>query len=215
MDKAFRNALAVSVIIHAGIVAPLYGQNLLKPDAARVNPVIVDYVILKDMALPTVTNISHRGSAINAVQKEALGIKGEAAQPRSAVKTHDRSEYRKKLAALKVKRAMDQAAKKEAAIKSSKDYIQYYEALKDKVKAKLQENYKFYRGEGDVYLSFALSSGGNLISYDIDRARSAHDEVLLHITATSLKAVSPFPPVPKALSTNPKISFNLAISFKK
>ena len=97
----------------------------------------------------------------------------------------------------------------------NRDYMNYYQLIREKVRKRLKDNYGYYNREGEVCLSFTIRPNGSLISYSIDRAKSAKDEVLLHITVASLKAVSPFPPVPRSLLTTPNISFNIVISFKK
>ena len=224
MDIGLKSAFIISAIIHAAIAAPLYKYNLLKNDFARTGPVIVDYIILKEMSNVTISN-TDKGGSVSLPETGNQEIKKAQPQINPPVR-HDKEYYRKRLEAARLKEKKDpaadktagqkdrEAAGKEARIKSSKDYMTYYGFLKDRIRAGLQENYKFYSGEGDVYLSFVISAKGALISYDIDRSRSSEDEVLLHITGASLKAASPFPPLPKTISTD-KMSFSVTVSFRK
>ena len=240
MDITLKSAFVISSMIHAAIAVPLYNNNLLRGDFVKKDPAIVDYIILKEISNITIANTGKKDTTV-ATDQDKIDIKNAPAPARrslgeggpTAAETrhkdaanHTRSEYLKRFEAAKLKekkrelsgRPQEQyaqeAAKKEAQIRSSKDYLDYYGFLKEKIRARLQENYKFYKGEGDVYISFVLGSKGQLLSYSIDRSKSAKDEVLLHITGASLMAVSPFPPLPKILSES-KMSFSITISFKK
>ncbi len=224
MDIGFKSAFLISAIIHAGVAAPFYNHALLKNDFFKKDSVIVDYVILSQISNITAANTADRETAVTA-GAERIDIKKASTQGNSAVK-HDKEYYRKKseAAGLKEKknpavnntaeRMAVEADKKDAKIQYNKDYIKYYGFLKDRIKARLQENYRFYKGEGDVCLSFVLNAKGALLTYNIDRSRSSKDDVLLHITRASLIAVAPFPPLPKAISAG-QMSFNITISFKK
>lgn len=221
MEIGLRSAIIISAILHAAIVVPFYNHNLIRNDFVKKNSVIVDYIILKQISNLTIANVSGRGSPAD-TEGQKLDVKNTPAPETPAVK-HGRSYYDRKHLKSGVAQASKAgagqgqavtAAGKEAGIRSSRDYINYYGYLKERIKERLQGNYKFYKGEGDVYLSFILSSQGALLSYDIDRSKSTTDEVLLHITGTSLKAVAPFSPLPKSISS-PKMSFAITVSFKK
>lgn len=225
MDITFRSAFIISALIHAVIIAPFYNHNLLRHGFCKRNSVIVDYVILKDMANIAAVNAANKDVIVGISEAPKIEVKKDVAESKLAVQTDDAG-YRKSLEISRLKetkeplknvsarQAAQGTAKKEAQIKSSKDYIDYYDFLKNKIRIRLQENYRFYKGEGDVYLSFTLAANGALLAYNIDRSRSSKDEVLLHMTGASLKAVSPFKPLPKAISA-PKMSFNITIAFKK
>lgn len=213
MELGLKSAFMISAVIHAGIAAPFYSQNLLKTDFEKKSAVIVDYLILKEMSNIVPGNVSDKES-ITVAQAPKVEARSAPNDNRVNVK-HSKLDYRKRLEAARVKEKKSTGAeKKEAKLKSSKDYINYYGLLKDRIKARLQGNYKFYKGEGDVYLSFVLNEKGILLSYNIDRSRSSKDEVLLQITRASLVAVAPFPALPKSISA-PETSFSITISFKK
>ena len=230
MDITLKSAFVVSTMIHAAIAVPLYHNNLLRSDFVKKDPAIVDYIILKEISNIAIANTGRKDTAAVADQ-DKIGVKKAAtpvaveARPKKAA-MHTRWEYLKRFEAARLKETkrelagrpteqnLQEAAKKEVQIKSSKDYQDYYGYLKEKIRTRLQANYRFYKGEGDVYISFVLGSKGQLLSYAIDRSKSAKDEVLLHITGASLMAVSPLPPLPKIIS-EPKMSFSITVSFKK
>ena len=211
------------MMIHAAIAVPFYSHNLLKTDFEKKNAVIVDYVILKELSNITPANVSNKESIAEARIPKVDVNSAPGAENKTPTK-HSKLDYKKKLEEIRSKgksgtkvsanEAASEADKREARIRSSKDYLDYYGFLKEKIKARLQENYKFYKGEGDVYLSFVLNAKGVLIGYNIDRSKSSKDEVLLQVTRASLVAVAPFAPLPKSIS-DPHVAFNITISFKK
>jgi hypothetical protein len=223
MEIGLRSAFIISAIIHAGFAVPFYNHSLLKAHFEKRNAVIVDYVILRELSNITPANIGNKESVVVA-QAPKIDVKSTPSTENKTPTKHSKLDYRKKLKAIRskekpeakvsAKQTVSGADKKESQIKSSKDYIDYYGSLKEKIKARLQENYKFYTGEGDVYLSFVLSAKGALVSYNIDRSKSSKDEVLLQITRASLMAVAPFAPIPRSIS-EPQASFNITISFKR
>lgn len=222
MDITLRGAFIISAIIHAGLFAPFYNQQILRQELEKKNTVVVDYVILKEIAAAISTNkeivLKSPGTPRIDIQKE-IAVKP---QPAPQIKSDNRkseksSKLKEKTASHKrdaVKNSSREAAKKESRLKQNKDYVNYYQLIREKIRARLKDNYRHYNREGEVHLSFVLTQNGSLLSYAIDRSKSTQDDVLLHITATSLKAISPFPALPRSLSMS-KMSFNIIISFKK
>lgn len=222
MEISLRGAFIISAILHAGLFAPFYNQQLLRHEIEKRNSTVVDYVILKEIAHAISTNkeivLKKAETPSIDIQKEVSVKPQVTPQAKAADKKSSRSDRLKERARSHrqdaLKNSASEAAKKEAQLRQNKDYVNYYNLIREKIRSRLKDNYQYYRREGDVYLSFTLTPNGSLLSYSIDRSRSTQDEVLLHITATSLKAVSPFPALPKSLSTS-KMSFNISISFKK
>jgi outer membrane biosynthesis protein TonB len=222
MDITLRGAFIISAIIHAGLFAPFYNQYLLRQELEKKNTVVVDYIILKEIATALTTNrevvLKRPETPQIDIQKEvavkpqpAAQVKADNKKNKKSSKLKERTKSRKSDA---VKDSSEEAAKYEAQLKQNKDYVNYYQLIREKMRAKLKDNYQYYSREGEVHLSFVLTQNGSLLSYAIDRFKSTQDEMLLHITATSLKAISPFPALPRSLSMS-KMSFNIMISFKK
>ena len=222
MDISLRGAFIISVIIHAGVFAPFYNQHLLQMEMEKKNSVVVDYVILKEIAAAIATNkevvLKRPETPRIDIQKE-VAVKPQPvpqgqADNRNSSKTSklkDRTKLHKHGA---VRDTAKDQVKTDARLKKDRDYVNYYQLIREKIRSKLKDNYQYYKREGDVYLSFTLTQNGSLLTYSIDSAKSTQDETLLHITATSLKAISPFPALPKSLSAS-QMSFNIVISFKK
>jgi len=217
MEMNLRSAIVISFIIHASLFAPFYNHHLIKMELEKRNSVVVDYIVLKEIieAINTNKEVVLRTPETSQIdiQKDITVKQQEAARKEADFKKSAQANQLKAKDDDVLKVASSESAKKEAALKSDKDYISYYELIREKIRARLKNNYKYYKNEGDVYLSFTINPNGSLLIYNIDRAKSTTDEVLLHITSTSIKAVSPFPPIPRTLSL-PKISFSIVISFK-
>ena len=222
MDITLRGAFIISAVIHAGVFAPFYNQHLLRQELEKKNTVVVDYVILKEIATAIATNkevvLKRPETPQIDIQKEvavkpqpAAQVKADNRKSAKSSKLKDRTKSHKRDA---VKDSSKEAAKKKTQLKQSKDYVNYYQLIREKIRSRLKDNYQYYNREGEVHLSFVLTQNGSLLSYAIDRSKSTQDEVLLHITATSLKAISPFPALPRSLLIS-KMSFNIVISFKK
>ena len=188
----------------------------------KKNTVVVDYIVLKEIATAIATNkeivLKRPETPRIDIQKEIAAkpqpvpqVKADNRKSAKSGKLKERTKSRKRDA---VKDSSKEAAKKEAQVKQSKDYVNYYQLIREKIRSKLKDNYQYYSREGEVHLSFVLTQNGSLLSYEIDRSKSTRDEMLLHITATSIKAISPFPVLPRSLSMS-KMSFNIMISFKK
>lgn len=222
MTMTLRSALALSAIIHAGIFMPFYNQHLLRQEIEKRDTVVVDYVILKEIAAAVAKN---KEIALKSPETPRIEIQKEVAvKPQPAPHAKDDSKKNTKFERLRekaqshkrdaTKNSPAPAEKREAQLKKSKDYVNYYQLIREKIRARLKDSYQYYNREGEVYLSFVLTQNGSLLSYAIDRSKSTQDEKLLNITATSLKSISPFPALPRSLSMS-KMSFNIVISFKK
>lgn len=222
MEITLRGAFIISAIIHACAFVPFYNQRWLRQESEKKNTVVVDYVILKEIAAAITTN---KEVVLKRPETPRIDIQKEIAmkpQPAPKVKADNRKSA--KYSSLKdktnsrkedtVKKSAKEAVKKNAALKQNRDYVSYYQLIREKIRSRLKDNYRYYNREGDVYLSFTLTPNGSLLSYSIDKARSTQDDVLLQITGNSLKAISPFPSLPRSLTAS-KMSFSIAISFKK
>lgn len=218
MEMNLRSAIVISFIIHAGLFMPFYNSHIIKMEIEKRNSVVVDYVILKEIVDAINTNkevvLKTPETPRLDIQKEIAEKQQDAAKMEADLKKSAEMIQAKSIVDDAAKSASKDAEKKEAALKSNRDYINYYQIIREKIRARLKNNYMYYKNEGDVYLSFTINPNGTLLTYNVDRTRSTNDEVLLHITLSSLKAVSPFPPIPKNLGL-PKMSFSLMISFKK
>ena len=194
---ALRNAVIISTLIHGIFLYPM-NTILLKKHIEIKKPIEIEYVVIKEPEkIKTVTQ-SMESRMMEARIQETPKVELKEDVKRIAPP----------------KRVSQDMAKKDAQIKSTAEYIGYYHLIREKVRARLKENYVGYSTEGDVYLIFVLDSGGRLLEYAIEHSKSTGDKKLLDIAVTSLRQAAPFPAFPKGLSA-PRMSFNLLVSFKR
>lgn len=206
MDKTLVYALLVSGLMHCAILWPMH--LIVKtphPDIAK-KPIVVDYKTIRETPrLPQEAPITLRQVETPKVEipKEIRPKPSPAPAPEAAKKAVKPSAE-----------PSQELASKQAQIRSTQDYINYYQLLREKIRRSLKNRYKQYHKEGEVALRFSLASDGALVSCDVDTARSTDDATLRSIARQSVRDSSPFPGFPKALNV-PNMSFELVISFRK
>jgi periplasmic protein TonB len=197
-------ALVISLVIHAFVIAPFSRAALLNQPQPPKDQVTVDYFVLKEpevkrAAMPQMkrAETARLDVAKNVDIKPAPTTKSSApAQRKSA---SDRAE---------------ESARTETRIKNTKDYINYYQLIREQIRRRLKDNYKSYHGDGDVMLTFILNSNGSVSSVVIDPSASTDNKALQNIAVSSINEASPYPGFPKTLNLA-RMSFSLQISFKK
>jgi len=196
MKPSFKNSLFISFAFHLALLGPVLnlGQAVKEPAAEELKPLVVDYVTIKER--------------VKAPEEPKLELNKKIEMKAPVDANQDRTKNASQIARAR------EAAKKEAQVKSSKDYINYYQLIREKIRARLKVKYTDYYKEGDVSLVFMLKANGSLIGVEVETANSVPDGMLHRIATESVKEAAPFAPFPKALSF-PSMSFNLVISFKK
>ncbi len=221
MDNTIRNALIISTAVHACILSPFAGMVRF-PDwrQDRKESIVVDYVIIKEAANAEVTvhevdfKIPQEPKETPKTElKRMVDIKPAdtttvEAKDDGALKRVE--EAAKKQEEIKAR----ELAVKQARIKSTKDYTNYYYLIREKIRRRLKDNYRNYSKEAEVHTVFTLNSDGTVDGIGIEESGYTSDESLVKIAILSIKEAAPFRPFPKALSL-PKMSFNLVISFKR
>lgn len=194
MKPSFKNSLFISFAFHLALLGPIVSHEMVPKEAREEMPLVVDYVTIKEPV------------KVPEEPKLELNKKIELKAPVDA--NQDQAKKASQLVRAR------EAAKREAQVKSTKDYINYYQLIREKIRARLKTKYNDYYKEGDVSLVFILRASGSLIGVEVETANSVPDSTLHRIAIESVKEAAPFAPFPKALSL-PSMSFNLVISFKK
>lgn len=109
----------------------------------------------------------------------------------------------------------------EAVISEEKDnlkkatYISYYRLVREKIRYYADRNYikEKSASQGEVFLSFVVTSKGELLHIMIMDNRSAKDLLLRDIAINSVRDSSPFPAFPQGMKQY-QITFNVIISFE-
>lgn len=94
-------------------------------------------------------------------------------------------------------------------------YIGYYRAVREKIKQCADSNYPKDDGVGggEVFLSFAVASNGELLQVKVVEARSVDNKLLKGIAINSVRDASPYPRFPDGMSQY-QITFTVVISFE-
>lgn len=189
MNMAFGVAIVISTVIHSVILAPLFNAAVLKTGHLPDSVVTVEYITIA-------------GAEMNAAAKRGR----PADTPKAAAELLKNREA--------VRQEVRELAKTQAQVRSTKDYINYYQLIREKIRERLKGHYRNYHGQGDVILLFMLNSDGSVAAVDAETALSVKDANLIRVAIASVKEASPFPPFPRELAY-PKVAFDLTISFKK
>ena len=115
----------------------------------------------------------------------------------------------------------DKGKKFEAVVNEETDsgkkatYIGYYRLVREKIRYYADRNYikEGSASQGEVFLSFVVTSKGELIRIMIMDNRSARDLLLRDIAINSVRDASPFPVFPQGMNQY-QITFNVIISFE-
>lgn len=190
-------AIIASIMIHTGILAPFINSWMPENPDKLDKPVVVEYVKIK---APQDRAITAETPRVDVTKK----VEVKPAESAPADKPDEKAP----------EKISSDDAKKEAHIKSTKDYINYYQLIREKIRKRLKSNYRSYFKEGEVALIFSLTSEGKLISASINKSISTDDSTLQDIALASLKEASPFTSFPDAISV-PQMSFELTVTFKR
>lgn len=94
-------------------------------------------------------------------------------------------------------------------------YIGYYRSVRERIRYYADRNYirEGSSGEGEVFISFTVTSKGELLQVAVIEKRSIEDPLLRNIAINSVRDASPFPGFPHGMNQY-QITFNVVISFE-
>ena len=94
-------------------------------------------------------------------------------------------------------------------------YIGYYRSVRERIRYYADRNYirEGSTGEGEVFISFTVTSKGELLQVAVIEKRSIEDPLLRNIAINSVRDASPFPAFPQGMNQY-QITFNVVISFE-
>jgi TonB family protein len=192
---SFGNSLFISCAFHLALLWPVLNlEQAPKEPNAEIRPLVVDYVEIREK--------------VKAPEEPKLELNKRIEMKAPVDANQDQAKRMSEIVRAR------EAAKKEARVRSTKDYINYYQLIREKIRARVKAKYTAYYKEGDVSLVFILRADGSLTKVEVEAANSIPDKTLQDIAVASVKEAAPFAPFPKALFL-PAMSFNLVVSFKK
>ena len=160
MYITLKDAVLISILIHSAAFLPLHGKNVPAPVLHKKESIMVDYIKFKEPERKAIDT-----QKIEVVPK----VEMKAADSSPAVKAPVQSP----------KYAADALAAKQAKIMSTRDYVNYYQLIREKIRQKLKGRYRTYYGEGDTGLIFVLRSDGKLISVAVDKSAPLCNQMLI------------------------------------
>lgn len=213
-DKTFKIALLFSLIIHTTIFFKLPSVNLGQ-DKLGLKEAEIAY-IQEEYIRSSLDDYNQSGSKIppsNAPEKKLsvpLGVKRDKLFDLLKNIRLKKPEFAKtEIIAVKKKITLPPVANENI---SSPEYVNYYQTIRQKIKRAAYQNYaRFINGE--VYLSFVISSSGQLKDLRINEEKSTMHTYLKDIAKKTIYDAVPFPSFPEVLDY-PELSFNVIISFE-
>jgi protein TonB len=200
-NKAFRIALLISITAHSSLFMPWARLDTLFKSVEKPKPQHIEVNYLEIRVTPK------KKMAEEVIQKALEEPLGE-----TATKQHPPMPQPVALKEPAVTAAPNLKLE-EGSTKLTGAYLDYYNAIREKIKATLLSLYRPAH-EGEVYLEFTLDPDGSLVRANIMDEKSSSYKELRNVTLKGLKKASPFPPFPDEVE-EPQIDFNVLVSFRK
>jgi len=214
-NRAFKFALLASILFHSVFFLTVPEMPFM-PTRRSLEKIKITYYKIKEE--PEKKKISSRKKK-PIVRKLPKVTKEQVLKPPKDLAKKSRKAKREKRTTVALEKVKEK--KFETVVKEEKDkrkkatYINYYRAVRERIRKHADRNYPKNRdlGEGEVFLNFIVSSSGELLQVRVVNRKSVKNPELREIAIDSVRDASPFPPFPKGMSQY-RITFNLIISFE-
>ncbi len=100
-----------------------------------------------------------------------------------------------------------------AALSKEPAYLDYYQAIREKIKNSANRHKPVLFTPGEVYIFFVLGNQGQLKRLKAIESKSNPSPILQEAALLGVEDASPFPPFPAGLNRE-QIAFNIVISFE-
>ena len=217
-DKIFKYALAISLIIHIGILArvsysnihfqtnPINSIEVVYPKITIQNKVIGDEKKRSsDMKLnfkKTTQELTKQKASLESFMKDMTKLADDLIHPSAKPKSVKSDKAKRKVSVPEIdsKRIKNPL------------YTEYYQNIRSRIREKAYYNYEQFDA-GEIYITFIIQNDGILKDIKIIEERTSANQYLRRISIRSVQQASPFPPFPEGLKY-PELSFNVVISFE-
>ena len=214
-NKSFQLAVLVSVLLHSMLFIWLPHMPFL-PSRRSLQTMEISYYKIKEM--PEKQTIAKKAEPI--VKKLPKVTKEDILKPppRAAAKKVRKAEQEpRQMTALKdaKEKTFARVVEEEQDDAKKATYISYYRAVREKIREWADRNYPKNKklAEGEVFLSFIVTSSGELLQVMVVDEKSVASRFLRNIAINSIRDASPFPSFPKGIG-HYQITFNVIISFE-
>ena len=212
-NKSFQLAVLVSVLLHSVLFIGLPHMPFL-PSKRSLQTLEISYYKIKEM--PKKQTIAKKAEPI--VKKLPKVTEEDILNPRAAAKKVRKTKQKpRQMTALEdtKEKTFAKVVEEEQDDAKKATYISYYRAVREKIREWADRNYPKNKklAEGEVFLSFIVTSSGELLQVMVVDEKSVASRFLRNIAINSIRDASPFPSFPKGMG-HYQITFNVIISFE-
>ncbi|MFC1645636.1 energy transducer TonB [Candidatus Omnitrophota bacterium] len=226
-EDTFKTTLVISVVIHAAILACIPFLKSI-PQKKDLTSLEVTYrYIAKELSKQNRHGISKELLAPNLKTLPKV----ELPQDKPKIEQNHKIDFSKlfkpresisvpKPHSLKKTPKVKKISLRSLPVEESKDpaYLSYRDIIRRKIQDQVyyySDQYFYFDNprEGNIFVSFSVSSNGELKELSILEDKSSGDMILKKIATVAIKSSSPFQKFPKDLKYDER-SFNLEISFE-
>ncbi len=100
-----------------------------------------------------------------------------------------------------------------AALIKKPGFMNYYQAVRSRIRDSLDGDYNAFRQEGDVAVHFNVGKAGELKFAQVIENKSTQNFAIRRLALSGVENAAPFPPIPSSFKEE-NISFIITISFK-
>lgn len=210
LDKRFKYSIILSLITHSLVLAPWHGFKL--PRLLRITDNLeVSYLELRQFD-EIVKLQQEKNDLQDKIRVENKKIDKPIQQESLKIEKETPKAERVQTAKFQ-KTTPEPKPSASAQTEELVTYLDYYQALREKIKSCAHKNYPKYNIQGEVFVSFTILSDGTLAQIKVIDERSDNIPILKSAAIKSLEEASPFAPFPKEIKLS-QMNFNLPILFE-
>ncbi|MCX5657611.1 MAG: TonB family protein [Candidatus Omnitrophica bacterium] len=214
MNRIFFNTLLISFLGHILIFFPWSGLDI-RSDRKDFKDIEINYFQIKQAPQEEI-KISNPIVATKS-DKEEIGQskvpekKESPPAEKKEVSLGTKKEEKKQAPALTREEQM--VARDFASLSKEPVFLDYYRAIREKIKISAHRHKPAFFNPGEVYIFFILDKQGELRRLKVIDSKSDPNTVLREAAMRSVEDASPFPLFPQGLNRE-QISFNIIIAFE-
>lgn len=214
MDRTLLNALIISLCGHLLLFFP-WTSLKRQPSKRAFSEIEISYFQIKPNPpeeIKVTQVITVEKSQKEPPNPEKISLKEEIKIVEKKEELAEPKKAEKKVAPVLTKEEQ-LVAQDFSALSKEPAFLDYYRAIREKIKISANRNKPAFFSPGEVYIFFVLNRQGDLKRLKIIETRSSSDPILKNTALKSVENASPFPPFPQRLNRE-QIAFNIIIAFE-
>ena len=213
-NKSFKFALLVSILLHSVLFFGIPNTPFL-PSKRALDSLTITYYKIKELPkkITVAKTLEPIARKLPKVTKEEI-----LKPPKTSFKKAEKIKPSPKSIPASeevTNKRFEKVVEEEQDDAKKATYISYYRAVRESIRQWADRNYPKNKrlAQGEVFLSFIVTSSGELIQVRVVDEKSSNNRFLRNIAINSIRDASPFPAFPKGMN-NYQITFNVIISFE-